>query len=91
MQSLIFKSREGWGAARLVSVLESYAKVQRFKGDGGGRNDGRRRFKGDEVSNGTGGGRAAKRAVLEMGVRSRMMMHMLRRQLHRGRRGTQLQ
>jgi hypothetical protein len=62
------------GAARLMSAWELYAEVQRFERDEGLRNDGRRRRKGDDVSNRTHGRSTAKRTVLEMGVSSRVVM-----------------
>ena len=72
-----------------MSPSESYAVVQRFEGDDGLRNDGRRRCKCDDVSKRTGGGRAAKRAVLEMTMRSRVLVRMMRRHRHGSGCGTQ--
>jgi hypothetical protein len=64
-----------------MSALELYAQSQRFERDEGLRNDGRRRRKGDDVSNRTSRGSTAKRAVLEMSVRSRVVVSMMRRHL----------
>ena len=68
-----------------------YAQPQRFERDEGLRNDGRRRGKGDDVSNRTGAGSTAERAVLEMSVRSRVVMPLMRGHLQLIRRGTQFQ
>jgi hypothetical protein len=57
-----------------MSAWELYAEVQRFERDEGLRNDGRRRRKGDDVGNWTGAGSTAERAVLEMAVRSRVVV-----------------
>jgi len=74
-----------------MSAWELYAEVQRFERDEGLRNDGRRRRKGDDVSNRTNGRSTAKRAVLEMSVRSRVVVPMMRGHLHLVRRGTRFQ
>jgi hypothetical protein len=79
------------GAARLMSAWELYAEVQRFERDEGLRNDGRRRRKGDDVSNRTHRGRTTEGAVLEMGMRSRVMMVMMRGHLHWVGRGARFQ
>ena len=77
-QPLNFNLCERRGTARLMSPRELYAEVERFECDEGLRNNGRRRLKGDDVSNRTCGGCTAKRAVLEMSVRSRMVVPMMR-------------
>ncbi len=69
-QLFILNSSERRGTARLMSAWKIYAQSQGFERDEGLRNDGRRRRKGYDVSNGTGGGSTAIRAVLEMSVRS---------------------
>ena len=88
---LDFNLGERRGTARLMIAWELYAEVQRFERDEGLRNDGRRRRKGDDVSNRTGGGSTAKRAVLEMSVRSRVVVPMMRRHLRLVRGGTHFQ
>jgi hypothetical protein len=61
-----------------MGAWEPYAEVRGFERDHGLRNDGRRRRKGDDVSNRTGGGSAAEGAVLEMGMRcSRVVVPMI--------------
>jgi hypothetical protein len=79
------------GTARLVSAWELYAEAQRFERDEGLRNDGRWRRKGDDVSNRTGGGSTAKRAVLEMSVRSRVVVPRMRGHLRLVSSGTHFQ
>lgn len=74
-----------------MRARELYAEVQRFERDEGLRNDGRRRRKGDDVSYRTDAGSTAKRAVLEMSVRSRVVVPVMRRHLHRVRRGTRFE
>jgi hypothetical protein len=74
-----------------MSAWESYAQSQRFERDEGLRNDDSRRRKGDDVSNRTGGGSTAKRAVLEMSVRSQVVVAMMRRHLRLIRGGTHFQ
>jgi hypothetical protein len=76
---------------RLMRAWQLYAEVQRFEGDEGLRNDGRRRRKDDDVSKRTGGGRTTERAALEMGVRSRVVMVMMRGHLHLVGRGARFQ
>jgi hypothetical protein len=79
-QPLILNLGGRGGAARLMSAWEIYAQSQRFERDEGLRNDGRRRRKGDDVSNRTGRGSTAKRAVLET-VGARVVVSMMRRRL----------
>jgi hypothetical protein len=74
-----------------MSAWELYAEVQRFERGEGVRNDGRRRRKGDDVSNRTDGRSTAKRAVLEISVRSRVVVPMMRGPLHLVRRWTRFQ
>jgi hypothetical protein len=74
-----------------MSAWEWYAQTQRFEGGEGLRNDGRRRRKGDDVSNRTGRGSTAKRTVLEMSVGSRMVVSVMRRHLRLRSGGTQFQ
>ena len=57
-----------------MSAWEIDAESQGLECDEGLRDDGRRRRKGDDVGNRTGARSTAKRAVLEMGVRSRVVM-----------------
>jgi hypothetical protein len=64
-----------------MSAWELYAEVQRFERNKGLRNDGRGRRKGDGVRNRTGAGSSAERAVLEMTVRSRVVVLVMRRNL----------
>ena len=90
-QPLDFNLSERRGTARLMSAREIDAQSQGFERDEGLRNDGRRRRKGHDVSNRTGGGSTAKRAVLEMGVCSRMMVPMMRRHRRLVRGGTHFQ
>ena len=79
------------GTARLMSAWEIYAQSQGFECDEGLRNNGRRGFKGDDVRNRSRGGSAAEWAVLEMTVRSRMVMPGVRGHRHWVGRGTQFQ
>jgi hypothetical protein len=74
-----------------MSALEIYAQSQRFERDEGLRNGGRRRRKGDDESKRTGGGRTTEGAVLEMSVRSRVVMGMMRGHLHLVGRGARFQ
>lgn len=59
-----------------MSGWEIYAQSQGFERDAGVRNHGRRRRKIDEVSNRAGGRSAPEWAVLEMSVRSRVVVPM---------------
>jgi hypothetical protein len=79
-QPLILNLGERRGTARRMSAKEIYAQSQGFKRDEGLRNDGRRSSKGDDVSNRTGRGSAAKRAVLET-MCARVVVSMMRRRL----------
>src|ERR1700730_14976740 len=90
-QPLDFNLCERRGTPRLVSAWELYAQPQRFERDRGLCSDGRRRREGDDVSNRTGAGSTAERAVLEMGVRSRMVVPMMRRHLRLVSGGTDFQ
>jgi hypothetical protein len=90
-QPLKFNLGESWGTARLMSAWETDAQSQGFECDEGLREDGRRRFKGDDVRNRSRGGSAAEWAVLEMTVRSRMVMPRVRGHRHLIGRGTQFQ
>jgi hypothetical protein len=74
-----------------MSPRQLYAEEKRFERDGGLRNGGRRRRKGDDVRNWTCGGGTSKRAVLEMSVRSRMVVLMMRGHLGLVCRGAQFQ
>jgi len=87
-QPLDFNLGERRRTARLMSAWESYAEVRGFENDEGARNDGRQGFKGNNVSNRTGGRSAAKGAVVKMSVELGVVMMMRR---HRECRGTQLQ
>jgi hypothetical protein len=89
-QLFILNLSERRGAARLMSAREIYAQSQGLERDEGLRNDGRRRRKGDDMSNRTGRGSTAKRAVLET-VCSRVVVPMMRRHLRLVRRGTQFE
>ncbi len=79
------------GAARLMSAWDLYAEVQRFERDQGLRDNGRRRRKGDDVRNRTGAGNTAEWAVLEMCVRTRMVVLVMCRDLRLVCRRTRLQ
>jgi len=74
-----------------VIAIEPSAEAQRLECERGPRNDGCRRIKGDDVSNRGGGGRAAKRAILEMRVRGRVVVPVMRKILRRVRSGAELQ
>jgi hypothetical protein len=74
-----------------MSAWELYAESQGFERAKGLRDNGRRRRKGDDVSNRAGSGRTTERAVLEMTVSSRMVMPMMRGHLGLVCRGTRLQ
>jgi hypothetical protein len=80
-QPLILNLGERRGTAGLMSAWENDAQPQSFERDEGLRNDGRRGRKVDEVSNRTGGGSTAKRAVLEI-VCARVVVSRMRRHLH---------
>jgi hypothetical protein len=73
-QLFILNLSERRGTARLMGAWEIHAQSQGFERDEGLRNNGRRRRKNDDMSNRTGGRSTAERAVLEMGVRSRMVV-----------------
>jgi hypothetical protein len=90
-QPLKFNLGEGRGTAGLMSAWEIYAQSQGLERDEGLRNDGRRGRKGDDMSNRTRRRRAAERAVLEVRMRSRMVMPGMRGHRHLIGRGTQLQ
>jgi hypothetical protein len=90
-QPLDFNLGERRGTARLMGAWELYAQPQRFERGEGLRKDGRRRRKGDDVGNRTGCGSTAEGTILEMSVRSRVVMLMMRRHLHRVRRRTQFE
>jgi hypothetical protein len=90
-QPLDFNLSERRGTARLMSAGEIDAQSPRFERDEGPRNDLRRRRKGHDVSNRTGGGSTAKRAVLEMSVCSRVVVPMMRRHLRLVSGGTHFQ
>jgi len=66
-----------------MSAIEPSAESQRLEGGERARNNGCRRIEGNDVSNRTCGGCAAKRAILEMRVRSRIVMGMVRKALRR--------
>ena len=70
---------------------EIYTQSQGFECDEGLRNDGGRRFKGDDMRNRSRGRSAAEWAVLELIVRSRMMVASVRGHRHWKGRGTQFQ
>jgi hypothetical protein len=74
-----------------MSAWELNAESQRFERAEALRDNGRRGRKGDDVSNRAGGGRTTERAVLEMSVRSRMVVPMMRRHLGLVCRGTRLE
>jgi hypothetical protein len=71
-----------------MRAWESEPESQGFERGEGLRNDGRRRRKGDDVSDRTGCGSTAEGAILEMSVRSRVVVLVMRRHLHWVRRGT---
>ena len=71
-----------------MSAWEVCAQSRGFERDQGLRNDGRRRRKGNDVCDGSGRRSAAEGAVLEMSVRSRVVMLVMHGRLHRVRRGT---
>ena len=75
-QPLMLDLSERWGTARLVSAWEIYAQPQGLERGAGLRNYRRRRRKSDELSNRAGGRSTAKWAVLEMSVRSRVVVPM---------------
>jgi hypothetical protein len=89
-QLFILNLSERRGAARLMSAREIYAQSQGFERDEGLRNDGRRRRKGDDMSNRTGRGSTAKRAVLET-VCSGVVVPVMCRHLRLVCRGTQFE
>jgi hypothetical protein len=80
-QPLILNLGERRGTARRMSAWGIYAQPQGLERDEGLRNDGRRSSKGDDVSNRTGCGSTAKRAVFEI-VRARVVVSSMRRHLH---------
>jgi len=90
-QPLNLNLSERRGTARLMSAWEPYPESQGFERDEGLRNDRRRRRKGDDMRNRAGSGRTTERAVLEMSVRSRMVVPMMRAHLGQVCRGTQFQ
>jgi hypothetical protein len=73
-QPIKINSRERRWSARLVGALESCAEVQGFDSDNRLRDDLPGRFKADEVRNRPSSRSAAKRAMLEMVVNSRVMV-----------------
>jgi hypothetical protein len=74
-----------------MSAWEPYAQSQGVEGDDRLGSDGRRQLQGDGVRNRPGGGSAPERAVLEMSVRSRVVMPLMRGHLQLIRCGTQFQ
>jgi hypothetical protein len=74
-----------------MSARESDAQSQGFERDRGLRNDGRRRRKGDYVSNRAGSRNTAEWAVLEMSVRPRVVVPVMGRHLRLVCGGTHLQ
>jgi hypothetical protein len=90
-QPLNFNLGERRGTARLMGAWEIDAPLQGFERDEGLRDDGRRRRKGDDVSNRTGRRSTAKRAVIEMSVCSRVVVPMMRRHMRLVRGGTRFQ
>jgi hypothetical protein len=74
-----------------MSAWEPYAQAQGFEGDDGLESDGRRRLQGDDVGNRSGGGSTTERAILEMSVRSGVVMPLMRGHLRLIRCGTQFQ
>jgi hypothetical protein len=90
-QPLKFNSSERRGTARLMSTLEACARQKGFVSDGTWRNDGRGRFKGNDVRNRTGGGRATERTVCKLGVTSRVVMRVVRGHWGGNGCGTELQ
>ena len=74
-----------------MSAWEVCAQSRGFERDQWLRNDGRRRRKGNDVCTRTGRRSAADGAVLEMTVRSRMVMPSVRGHRHWIGRGTQFQ
>ena len=73
-----------------MGAFGSYAAPERFDRKGDRRGDLPGRFKDNELRNGAGGGRTAERAVIEMGMGSRVMV-VMRRHLHGRRVRTQFQ
>ena len=74
-----------------MSALEARALKKGFESDDRCRNDGCRRFKGDDVRNRTGGRRATKRTVCELGVTSRVVVRVVRGHWGGNGCGTELQ
>lgn len=74
-----------------MSVRESYAEVRGFEGVDRLGNDGRRRFKDDDVRNRPRGRCATKRTVRELAVTSRVVVRMLRGHLRLVGGGTHFQ
>ena len=69
-----------------MRAWEIDAEAQRFERDEGLRNDGCRRRKGDDVRNRTGRGSTTEGAILEVSMRSRVVVHMMCRHLRLGHR-----
>jgi len=86
-----FNSRERRGTARLMSALQARALYKGFESRDRLRNDGCRGFKGYDVRNRTGGGRATKRTVCELGVASRVVVRVVRGHWGGNGCGTELQ
>jgi hypothetical protein len=74
-----------------MSAWEAYAPEKGLESEDRPRNDGGGRFKGDDVRNRTGGRRAAKWTMCELGVTSRVVVSMLRGHLRADGCGTELQ
>jgi hypothetical protein len=83
VQPMNLNSSEGRGTARRVSAIEPRLKSQRLEGEEGARNNRCRRIEGNDVSNRTCGGRAAKRAILEVSMRRGVVVPVVRKTLRR--------
>jgi hypothetical protein len=77
--------------ARSMGARKIHAQSQGFERDSGLRNYGRRRRKSGDVSNRAGGRSTTEWAVLEMSVRSRMVVPRMRRHLRLVSGGTHFQ
>jgi hypothetical protein len=90
-QPLILNLSERRGTARLMSAWEINAQPHRLKGNAGLRNQRRRRRKSGDVSNRAGRRSTTEWAVLEMSMRSRVVVPMMRRHLRLVSGGTHFQ
>src|SRR5271169_3285094 len=70
-----------WGARRVITI-EPRAEKQWLEAVRGTGNNGCRRIEAGDVGKRGGGGRAAERAVLEMSMRCRVVVSVMRRHRH---------